>query len=205
MITTVEMAVANGVGIGAHPGYFDRENFGRHERAISPDEAASLVMRQVEQLHDIAGEGLRHVKLHGALYHQVSADAALAGAVAGALARSWPKLALFALSGSALAQAGRARGLGVAEEVFADRTYQHHGRLTPRTEPGALITEESVAIRQVLRMVQQGVVRATDGSDWRIRADTVCLHGDGANAVPFARRLRAELTAAGVTLRRFAA
>ena len=204
MIETVELALASRVGIGAHPGYFDRENFGRQERAITPEEAARIVLTQVDQLSEVAGSRLRHVTLHGALYNQVSADPALAAAVAGELARRWPDLILFALSGSELAAAGRARGLRVAEEVFADRTYQRDGRLTPRSEPGALITDEAAAVAQVLRMVRHGVVRATDGSDWPIRADTICLHGDGANAVSFAQRLRQELAAAGVAVKAFA-
>lgn len=204
MIGTVELALAHGVGIGAHPGYFDLENFGRQERAITPEEAGRLVLMQVEQLYEVAGPELRHVKLHGALYNQVSADLALAEAVAAELARLWPDLILFALSGSALVAAGRARGLRVAEEVFADRTYQRDGRLTPRSEPGAHITDEAVAVAQVLRMVRQGVVRATDGSDRPIRADTICLHGDGPHAVPFAQRLRQELAAAGVAVKPFA-
>lgn len=203
MIETVELALAHGVAIGAHPGYFDLENFGRRERTILPDEAARIVVMQVEQLYEVAGAKLRHVKLHGALYNQVSADVALADGVVTELARLWPNLILYALSGSALARSAKARGLRVAEEVFADRTYQRDGRLTPRSQPDALITDEAVAVAQVMRMVQQGVVRATDGSDWPIRADTVCVHGDGASAVAFARRLRDELTVAGIALRQF--
>jgi UPF0271 protein len=201
MIETVELALSHGVAIGAHPGYFDLENFGRRERAITPDEAGRLVVRQVEQLYEVAGAKLRHVKLHGALYNQVSADAALADGVVSELARLWPNLILYALSGSALARSARVRGLRVAEEVFADRTYQRDGRLTPRSQGNALITDEAVAVAQVMRMVQQGVVRATDGSDWPIRADTVCVHGDGPNAVAFAGRLRDELASTGIALK----
>jgi UPF0271 protein len=203
MIETVECALANGAAVGAHPGYFDLENFGRVERPVAPDEAARLVVMQIEQLYEVAGPKLRHVKLHGALYNQVSADPAMADAVVGELSRLWPNLILFALSGSVLAQAGRARGLRVAEEVFADRTYQRDGQLTPRSRPDALITDEDQAMTQVLRMVHQGVVRATDGSDWPIHADTVCVHGDGAKAVEFAQRLRRELAGAGVAVKAF--
>jgi UPF0271 protein len=201
MIETVELALAHGVAIGAHPGYFDLENFGRSERTISPDEAARIVVIQVEQLYEVAGAKLRHVKLHGALYNQISADAALADGVVAELARLWPNLILYALSGSKLARSARARGLRVAEEVFSDRTYQRDGQLTPRSQPGALIADEASAVAQVMRMVQQGVVRATDGSDWPIRADTICVHGDGVRAVEFARRLRDELTSAGIALK----
>jgi UPF0271 protein len=201
MIETVESALANGVAIGAHPGYFDLENFGRVERTVAPDEAARIVLMQIEQLHEVAGAKLRHVKLHGALYNQASANRLMAEAVVDELARLWPNLILYALSGSELVAAAQARGLRVAEEIFADRTYQPHGRLTPRSQPGALIQDENIAVAQVLRMVEQGVVRATDGSDWPIQADTVCLHGDGPHAVTFAKRLRRELAAAEVAIK----
>lgn len=203
MIETVELALAHRVGIGAHPGYFDLENFGRRERDITSPEAGRLVLMQVEQLFEIAGPKLRHVKLHGALYNQVSRDPYLAEAVAADLARLWPELIVFALAGSALAQAARARGLRVAEEVFADRTYQRDGSLTPRTLPNALITDEAAAVAQVLRMVREGVVRATDGTDVPIKPDTVCLHGDGPHALAFARRLNAELEGAGIAIKPF--
>lgn len=202
MIETVELAARKRVGIGAHPGYFDLENFGRAERAIEADEAARLVLLQLEQLYEIAGDRLRHVKLHGALYNQVAREPLLADGVVGELGRLWPQLILFAPAGSVLARAAQVRGLRVAEEVFADRTYRRDGSLTPRSEPNALIRDENAAVAQVLRMVQEGVVRATDGTDVPIRADTVCLHGDGPDPVAFAQRLRAALKDAGVTLRR---
>jgi UPF0271 protein len=203
MIEAVESAIRHRVGVGAHPGYFDLENFGRTERDISPNEAGRLVLLQVEQLHEIAGSRLRHVKLHGALYNQVSRDAYLADAVAADLARLWPHLTVFALAGSQLAIAAKARGLRVAQEVFADRSYRSDGSLTPRTEPNALIHDDSVAVEQVMRIVREGKVKATDGSDVALRADTVCVHGDGLHAVEFARRLNDALTAAGVAIKPF--
>jgi len=201
MIETVELAAKNRVGIGAHPGYFDLENFGRHERPISPAEAGRLVLLQVEQLFEVAGPKLRHVKLHGALYHQVCRDPALADGVISDLARLWPDLILYALAGSALAKAARIRGVRLAEEVFADRTYQPDGTLTPRDRPDALIHDETAAGAQVLQLVREGTVRTVGGTPIALRADTVCLHGDGAYAVPFARRLRHELEAAGIAVR----
>lgn len=202
MIETVELAARKRVSIGAHPGYFDLQHFGRVERPIEPDEAARLVLLQLEQIFEIAGERLRHVKLHGALYNQVSREPALADAVVAELGRLWPGLILFALAGSALARAASLRGLRVAEEVFADRTYRGDGSLTPRSEPGALITEEEAAVEQVLRLMRDGVVRATDGRDVPLRADTICVHGDGVRAVAFAQRLRAALKEAGVAVKR---
>lgn len=203
MVEAIELAARKKVAVGAHPGYFDLENFGRVERAISPEEASRLVLMQVEQFYEVAGPAMRHVKLHGALYNQVSRDPALAETVTGDLSRLWPDVALFALAGSALAQVAKSRGLRVAEEVFADRTYQRDGSLTPRDVPGALIEDEDVAIAQVLRLVREGVVRAGDGTDVRMKADTVCLHGDGPRAVSLARRLKAELKQAGVKVKAF--
>lgn len=203
MIETVELAVKKRVGVGAHPGYFDLENFGRVERAVGPDEVARVVLLQLEQIYDLAGDKLRHVKLHGALYHQVCRDVVLADGLVAELGRLWPDLILFALAGSALARAARSRGLRVAEEVFADRTYQPDGTLTPRSAPNALIKDDEAAVAQVLRMAREGVVRAVDGREVPIRADTVCVHGDGENAVKIAARLRAELKQAGLAVRTF--
>jgi UPF0271 protein len=201
MIEAVELAAKHRVAIGAHPGYFDLEHFGRDERDITPAEAGRLVLLQVEQLYEVAGSRLRHVKLHGALYNQVCLDPALADGVVADLARLWPHLIVFALAGSALARAAKARGLRVAEEAFADRTYQPDGRLMPRTHPGAVIEDEGVAVNQVLAMVRDGSVGAVDGTPVRLRADTVCVHGDNPRAVAFVGRLRNELTRAGVAIK----
>jgi 5-oxoprolinase (ATP-hydrolysing) subunit A len=201
MIETVEATITRRVGIGAHPGYFDLDHFGRQERDITPHEAGRLVLLQVEQLHEVAGSRLRHVKLHGALYNQVCGDAFLAEGVVADLARLWPHLIVFALAGSQFAKAARARGLRVAQEAFADRTYRRDGSLTPRSEPNSLITDVSAAVAQVLRMVREGIVRATDGTELQIRADTICIHGDGQHAVTFARQLNEELAAAGIGIK----
>lgn len=203
MIETVELAAKHRVMVGAHPGYFDLVNFGREERAITPAEASRLVLMQIEQLYEVAGSRLRHVKLHGALYNQVARDPLLAEAVVSDLARLWPDLILYALSGSHFARAASARGLRVAEEVFADRTYQPDGSLTLRSEPGALITNEDAMVAQVLSIVQRGVVRTAGGTEVPIIGETICLHGDTPDAVAFAERLRKELAVAGITVKAF--
>jgi|SRR5581483_895992 len=203
MIETIELARKHRVALGAHPGYFDLENFGRQERPIAPEEASRLVLMQVEQFFEVAEQDMHHVKLHGALYNQVSREPALAEAVAADLARLWPQLIVFALAGSVFAQAAQARGLRVAAEVFADRTYQPDGSLTPRTQLNALIHEETAAVAQALRLATEGRVRATDGRDLALAADTICVHGDGPQAVAFARRLKEAFRAAGVRVRRF--
>jgi UPF0271 protein len=203
MIETVELAAKHRVMVGAHPGYFDLENMGRVERAIAPAEASRLVLMQIEQLFEVAGTRLRHVKLHGALYNQVSRDVALAEAVVSDLARLWPDLILYALAGSQLTRAASARGLRVAAEAFADRTYQEDGSLTPRGVTGAVITDEDAMVGQALSIVQRGVVRVASGAEVPVVADTLCLHGDAPDAVTFAERLRRELAVAGIAVKAF--
>ncbi len=203
MRATIALAAEHDVAVGAHPGFADRENFGRVERPLTPEEAAMLVAAQVGAFSEIAGDRLRHVKLHGALYNQVARDARLAAAVADELCRRWPTLVLLAPAGSELLRAARARRMRVAGEVFADRTYQRDGSLTPRSRPEALIHDEEQAVAQVRRMVLEGAVQATDGSSVQIEADTICLHGDGPHAVAFARRINAELRKSGVAIKPF--
>lgn len=206
MRETVMGARKHGVAIGAHPGFNDRECFGRRELPVSPGEAHVFVLTQIRLLQIIArqcGTEVGHVKLHGAFYNMASRDTGLADAVASAVYEADPRLALFALAGSVQAEAGRRRGLRVASEVFADRTYKPDGSLTPRSHADAMIDDENAAVAQVLSMVTEGKVRATDGSDVKIVADTVCLHGDGPHPVIFALSVRKALASAGVAVRAF--
>lgn len=206
MRATIALAVRHGVAIGAHPGFEDREHFGRRELPVTPVEVKRLVLGQTRRLAAIARESgatLAHVKPHGALYNLIARDAALARAAAEAVRECDPALVVFGLAGSCALAEARALGLRVASEVFADRTYRADGSLTPRTQAGALIEREDDAVAQVRRLVRDGRVRATDGTDVAIAADTVCLHGDGAHAVAFARRLRRDLAAMGAEVRAF--
>ena len=201
MRATVALAQRHGVAVGAHPGFMDRANFGRRELPVGPEAVHELVLDQIRRLQALAP--LRHVKPHGALYNMAAREPALARALVDAVYEADPRLILFGLAGSHVIAAAEACGLPVASEVFADRTYQADGALTPRTQSDALITDVAVAMAQVRRMVREGKVRATDGTDVLIRADTVCVHGDGANPVEFARRLRHELSAAGIEIKAF--
>jgi UPF0271 protein len=201
MRATVALAQKHGVAIGAHPGFADRENFGRRELVMSAEEIWAMVMIQIMALRAIAP--LRHVKPHGALYNLAARDATVAGVVADAVLAVDKGIVLFALAGSELVNAGRARGLRVAEEVFADRTYQADGSLTPRSRPEALIQDIDTVVAQVLRMIREGKVRATDGVDVPIKADTICIHGDGPQAVGFASRLNLEFRKVGIEIRAF--
>ena len=203
MRATVRAALAHNVAIGAHPGLPDLVGFGRRNMDISAEEAFDMTVYQLGALQAVVqaeGGALHHLKPHGALYNMAATNAALAEAIAEAVYRVQPELVLYGLAGSELTKAGEKLGLRTAHEVFADRTYQANGTLTPRRQPDALITSADAAIAQVLRLVQHGVVRSQQGPEVAMRADTVCLHGDGAHALEFAQRLNQELRAAGVHL-----
>jgi len=196
MKRTVDLALQNGVAIGAHPGYQDREHFGRHAVHLPPAEIAKIVTAQICGLSEIAesaGARLAHVKPHGALYNQSARDPEIASAIAEAVLEFDRDLILFGLSGSfSISEAARL-GAKTASEVFADRTYQPDGSLTPRDEPNALIKDTETAITQVLDMIKYGRVRSVDAIMIPITAETVCVHGDGENAVEFAWAIRNEL------------
>jgi UPF0271 protein len=204
MLRTVRCAAAKGVALGAHPSLPDLQGFGRRTMAITPEEARGLTLYQVGALAAFAkaaGTRLRHVKPHGALYNMAARDRALADAIAGAVRDFDPALILVGLSGSELIKAGQAIGLSCASEVFADRGYEPDGSLSPRSAPGAMITDEDVAVTRVLRMVLEGRVESRTGVDVALQAETVCIHGDQPQALAFARRLRRALEEAGIEVR----
>lgn len=200
MRKTVALALEKGVAIGAHPGLPDLVGFGRRNMAISPEEAYDMVVYQIGALYGFVkaqGGTVQHVKAHGALYNMASVNYALAAAIAKAVYDVNPELILYGLSGSELIKAGQQIGLRTASEVFADRTYQQDGTLTPRRQADALILDTKQSVAQVVRMVQEGKVLSQQGVDVSIQADTVCIHGDGAHALAFANEIRSELTRNG--------
>jgi UPF0271 protein len=203
MKRTVRLALRHSVAIGAHPGLPDLVGFGRRNMDISAEEAFDMTVYQLGALAAIVraeGGALHHLKPHGALYNMAATNAALAEALAEAVYKVQPELTLYGLAGSELTKAGEKLGLRTAHEVFADRTYQADGTLTPRRQPDALLTDAAAATAQVLRLVTEGRVRSQQGPDVALRADTVCLHGDGAHALEFAQQLNQALRAAGVQL-----
>lgn len=199
MRATVALAQRHGVRIGAHPGFDDRAYFGRRELRLDPDEIAALVTRQVLALGEVAP--LAHVKPHGGLYNLAARDPGVAGAIASAVREIDRRLVLMGLANSELVRAGRAAGLAVEEEFFADRTYRRDGTLTSRALPNALVTDEDEMIRRVLRVLEVQRIATVDGTDVPVRADTLCLHGDAPQSVVFARRLRQALCDAGIAPR----
>ncbi|MCY4598962.1 MAG: LamB/YcsF family protein [Acidobacteria bacterium] len=203
MRRTVRLAVRLGVAVGAHPGFPDLGGFGRRELQAAPDEIEAMVLYQVSALAGIAaaeGGRLGHVKPHGALYNMAARDRRLADAVARGVAASGRELILVGLSGSHLLDAGRAAGLDVASEAFADRAYEATGALRSRAQPDSVIGDPAEAVERVLRMLREGAVTAVNGEAVAVRADTICIHGDTPGAAPLAAAVRAGLEAAGVAV-----
>lgn len=206
MHKTVDLAMKNKVAIGAHPGLPDLIGFGRRNMAISPQEAYDMAVYQIGALAGFVkaqGGRMQHVKPHGALYNMAAKSKDLARAIAEAVYKIDPELILFGLSGSELVCAGESMGLRTAHEVFADRTYQEDGSLTPRSHPDALIAGHEQAVVQVIRMVQEGRVTSQQATEVAIQADTVCIHGDGAAALAFARHIREVLERSGIVVQSF--
>ena len=203
MRRTVEQAVKQGVAIGAHVSLPDLQGFGRREMNVSADEVQAMTLYQIGALHafaQAAGTRLAHVKPHGALYNMAARDRSLAEAIARAVHAFDPQLQLFGLAGSALIDAGRAVGLPVAAEAFADRRYLADGSLQSRREVGAVIDDASVATAQAIGIARDGVVQAASGQQIQLHADTLCLHGDGAHAVALAKQLREALQRSGLCI-----
>ncbi len=178
---TVELALAAGVAIGAHPSYEDRENFGRRELFLDHEAVVNLVARQVGKLAHLTSGILHHVKPHGALYNQANREPSLAAAVIEGVCKISPSSIIYALPRSALADAAHAAGMQVMAEGFADRRYRHDGTLVPRTEAGAVISDLSEAVTQALALIDSGVIL------------TLCVHGDGPQAVAMLRAIRKAL------------
>jgi len=195
--TTIELAKQHKVNIGAHPSFFDRENFGRTEIKTSAEEVYHLITEQLflfKKIADAADAVIHHVKPHGALYNMAARDATLAKAITQAVQDFDESLVLFGLSGSVSISEAKVLGLKTMSEVFADRTYQDNGSLTPRSQPNALIEDEEQSVQQVLQMVKEKTVRTVSGKTVFITAETICIHGDGKNAVAFAQKIYNTLT-----------
>ncbi|UTA66413.1 LamB/YcsF family protein [Emticicia sp. 21SJ11W-3] len=204
MRKTAELALKQGVAIGAHPGFPDLQGFGRRNMQLSPQEVYDICLYQIGAMLHVTralGGTLHHVKPHGALYNMAAKDTALAQAIAQATFDSDSKLILYGLSGSLLISEAEKAGLQTASEVFADRTYQHDGSLTPRTHANALIEDAETAVTQVIRMIKEGMVVSTQGRAIPIKADTICVHGDGLHAVAFAKALNERLKTEGIQVR----
>lgn len=203
MHRTVAAAFERGVQVGAHPGYPDLVGFGRRKMQLTALECYDNVVYQVGALAGFAralGGRLSHVKAHGMLYNTAEKDAELADAIARAVHDVDRSLVLFGMPGGEQLKAAERLGLRSRAEVFADRSYQEDGSLTPRHQPGAMIEDPAVSVAQVERMVLEQQVRTLSGRDIAVRADTLCIHGDQPGALAFAKRIRSALAARGVRI-----
>lgn len=203
MYKTIAMAKEAGIQAGAHPGFPDLMGFGRRNMSVSPAEAKAYVLYQLGALDAFLrchGMKMQHVKPHGALYNMAAKDYALAKGICEAVYEFDRDLIVMALSGGELLHAAQDMGLRTASEVFADRAYEEDGSLVNRRKEGALITDENVALANVIRMVKEKKVKAITGKDIPIQADSVCVHGDGVKALEFVKKLRESLTAEGIEI-----
>ena len=206
MDRTVALALARGIRVGAHPGYADRDNFGRIEIDLSPEDVENLVLYQVAALDGFVrsrGGRLAHVKAHGALYNRAARDLDLARAIARGVRRYRDDLVLVGLAGSRMLAAAEEIGLPSAGEAFADRRYLPNGSLMPRKQPGSVLTDPVEAAEQAVHIARDGFVTASDGSRLPVSARTLCLHGDTPGAPRIARSVREGLEREGVRISAF--
>jgi UPF0271 protein len=200
---TVGLAIAHGSAIGAHPGYPDLAGFGRRDLDMTPADLEASLIVQIGAIQAIArsqGAAVRHVKPHGALYNRAAGDLAIATTIATAVARLDPGLVLVGLAGSALLDGARAAGLAIRSEAFADRAYEPDGSLRDRRRDDAVLSPDAAAA-QAVAIARDGTVGTSEGRTISIAADTICVHGDGPDAVDTAIAVRAALAAAGVDVR----
>ena len=203
MEKTVALAKANGVAVGAHPGFPDLMGFGRRNMVVTPEEAKAYIKYQVGALKaftDSQGMKLQHVKPHGAFYNMAAVDAKLARAMCEAVYEVDKDIIFMGLAGSKMIEAAKEVGLKAASEVFADRAYNSDGTLVSRKLPGAVIKDKDLAIKRVVRMVKEGKVESADGTDITIQADSICVHGDNPKALEFVKNIRETLLAEGVEI-----
>ena len=201
MRAAIELAMKNGVVVGAHPGYPDRERFGRVPLEMDPRELIETVRRQIDAIAGIAsrlGARVAHVKAHGALYNQAERDPAVARNILFGIqaATGGHELVVFAPPDSAMYAEAKAMGMKAAREGFIDRAYEPDGTLRPRTIAGALVTDPAAAAAQALAFLRDGGVTTTDGSFLKLEVDTLCIHGDTPGAAEIALAVREALRSA---------
>ncbi len=209
MHETVSRAKAKGIGIGAHPSFYDIWGFGRRPiQGEKPGDIEKMVVYQIGALQAVAkaaGHRVTHVKTHGSLGNMAAVDLELALAIGRASKSLDDAMTLVVMPGTEQERAGEKLGLPLAREVFADRTYTDEGQLTSRKLPGAVIHDADLAAKRVLQMVEEGAIRSVSGKKLPMKFDTICVHGDNPAAVAMAQKVRGELERAGVTLRPMAA
>ena len=205
MKKTIETAKKNNIGIGAHPGFLDLMGFGRREMKISIDEAKAYVLYQLGALGAFCkseGVKLQHVKPHGALYNMAAKDYKLSRAICKAVTEFDNSLIILGLSGSETLKAAKDLGLKYASEVFADRAYEEDGSLVARSKEGAMIHDENEAIERVVKMIKEQKVTSITGKEIPIKADSICVHGDGEKALLFVKKIREKLESENILIQK---
>jgi len=206
MYQTVKLAVERGVVVGAHPGYNDREGFGRRIIPMTEGEIERLIVTQVGALMGVAalaGTSVRYVKPHGALGNLASADRAVADAIVRAIKAISPDMAVLAISGTELEIASKDMGLPTYSEIFADRAYQQNGQLVPRNLEGAVLHDSKEASYRLITFLETGEMPCLDGSTVRLEAQSICVHGDSSGAVEMAAHIRDCLLERKIDVRSF--
>ena len=206
MFRTLEIARDRGVVVGAHPGFADREGFGRRLIPMTPGEIERLIATQTGALMGaaaLAGVPVRYIKAHGALANHCADDRAAAAAVARAAKAFGPDMAVLAISGTELELAAREAGVPVYSEIFADRGYLSTGRLVPRSRPDAMIHDPQDAADRLVSYLETGLMPVVDGAPIKLDAHSICVHGDGPSAIAMAGHIRETLSARGVILKSF--
>ncbi|MDR1482370.1 MAG: LamB/YcsF family protein [Synergistaceae bacterium] len=204
MVKTVRAAKAKGIAVGAHPGYPDLLGFGRRDMACTADEIYAYTLYQIGALKSICeSEGLRlqHVKPHGAMYNQAAKDQKLAGAIVKAVRDAGGEIILLGLADSAFEKACAELGAPFAPEAFADRGYMPDGSLVPRSQPGAFIHDPDEAAARMVRLVKEGVIKTPDGQTLKLKARSICMHGDSPEAVKMAKTVRAAMEKNGIAVK----
>ena len=206
LLNTLQRIKKSGTtGLGAHPGYPDRQGFGRRYMDLTSEEVRAFMLYQLAAIDGMAQTvdlKLNHVKPHGALYNQTFKEYKLAQTIAAAVKEYNPHLKLMGLANQNLIKAGEEIGLEVINEVFADRAYEADGTLVSRRKEGAMLTDTNLAVQRVIRMVTEGKVESIDGKDIAIQADSICVHGDGEKALEFVRQIIEGLEKQGIQIKK---
>ncbi len=206
MVQTIQTAMANGVSLGAHPGYDDKPGFGRRVIPMEPEQIGRMVVAQVgafAALAQLAGGKVAYVKAHGALANYVAANRPVADAMVAAIGNAFPGLPILAISGTEVEKSCKDKGVTVFSEIFADRGYQPNGQLVPRGQDGAMITDPGQAADRLIAFLDSGLMPVVGGDPIELNAHSICVHGDSAHAVGMAREIHQRLTAHGITIKRF--
>tara|TARA_B100000579_G_scaffold195170_1_gene159530 strand:+ start:106 stop:879 length:774 start_codon:yes stop_codon:yes gene_type:complete len=203
MEKTIEISKKNKVSIGAHPSFDDKENFGRKRINLPSADIKKLIIDQINILNNIAndkGMKVTHVKPHGALNNMACEDYDLAKIISEAIIETNQSLIFLVPTGSQMEKAGKKLGIKVAAEIFADRNYEDNGNLISRSKKNAMITDPELAKKHVIKMVESQALNCFSGKQIACDIDSICVHGDGKNAVNTAKQIKEGLLKSGVTL-----